>query len=79
MVGKIAPKSAHLTKGMVKYIPRGDFSCRPHTKRGQIGDHPPPSFVERGLGAGVHYVGMKCWGFFDYGFHLHKVGWKQLL
>ena len=49
MVGKLAPNSSHLTRGLVKYVPgRGYFRAVPS----QNGDKfvtfpPPPPIVER--------------------------------
>ena len=47
MVGKLAPNSSHLTRGLVKYVPgRGYFRAVPSQNRDKCVTSPPPPIVD---------------------------------
>ena len=47
MVGKLAPNSSHLTRGMVKYVPvRGYFRAVPSQNGDKYVTSPSPPIVE---------------------------------
>ena len=48
MVGKLAPNSSHLTRGLVKYVPgRGYFRAVSSQNGDKFVTSPPPPLVER--------------------------------
>ena len=50
MVGKLAPNSSHLTRGLVKYVPgRGYFRAVSSQNGDNFVTSPPPPIVERVL------------------------------
>ena len=54
MVGKLAPNSSHLTKGLVKYVPgRGYFRAVSSKNGDNFVTSPPPPIVERVIYCGV--------------------------
>ena len=55
MVGKFAPNSSHLTRGLVKYVPaRGYFRAVPSQNGDKFVTSPPP-IVERVVGCKSDY------------------------
>ena len=50
MVGKLAPDSSHLTRGLIKYVPgRGYFCAVPSHNGDKYVTSPPPTIVELAL------------------------------
>ena len=48
MVGKLAPNSSHLTRGLVKYVPGRGYFCAVFSQNGdKFVTSPPPPIVER--------------------------------
>ena len=55
MVGKLAPNSSHLTRGLVKYVPaRSFFRAVPSQNGGKYVTSPPPPIVELVINPGKY-------------------------
>ena len=52
MVGKLAPDSSHLTRGLVKYVPgRGYFRAVSSQKGDKLVTSPPPPLIVERVGS----------------------------
>ena len=47
MVGKLAPNSSHLTRGLVKYVPGRDYFCAVSAQNGDKFVTPPTTLDAR--------------------------------